>query len=112
LETSLDVEVRVDLIPARSVPGPRVETDTHIMGMGLARTIDDALKNATANLAAWLERDYRLTPTEVAEVIGTGVEYRVSEVANRNAGVIAKLPKARLATLAKQAERRAAKAGP
>ncbi len=112
LETSLDVEVRVELIPASSVPGPRVETDTHIMGMGLARTIDDALRDATANLTAWLERDYRLTPNEVAEVIGTAVEYRVSEVANRNAGVIAKLPKARLATLATQAEGRAARSGP
>jgi acetamidase/formamidase len=107
LETSLDVEVRVDLIPARSVPAPRVETETHIMGMGLARSIDEALRSATANLAAWLSRDYHLTPSEVAEVIGTAVEYRISEVADRNAGVVAKLSKARLATLIRYAERRA-----
>lgn len=99
LETSLDVEVRVDLIPARRVPGPRVETETHIIGMGLGRSIDDAFRAATSNLADWLARDYHLAPAEVAEVIGTAVEYRVSEVADRNAGVIAKLSKARLATL-------------
>jgi acetamidase/formamidase len=106
LETSLDVEVRVDLFPARTIPGPRVETATHIIGMGLARTIDEALKSATANLAAWLSRDYHLTPSEVAEVIGTAVEYRVSEVADRNAGVVAKLAKARLATLVRSAGER------
>jgi acetamidase/formamidase len=106
LETSLDVEVRVDLIPGRNIPEPRVETETHVMAMGLARTIDEALRSATANLAAWLTRDYHLTPAEVAEVIGTAVEYRVSEIADRNAGVIAKLPKARLATLIKYAGER------
>jgi acetamidase/formamidase len=106
LETSLDVEVKVDLIPARSVPGPRVETGTHIMGMGLARSIDEAVRSATANLAAWLSRDYHLTPSEVAEVIGTAVEYRISEIADRNAGVVAKLSKARLATLIRFAEQR------
>jgi acetamidase/formamidase len=107
LETSLDVEVRVDLIPARNVPGPRVETESHIMGMGLARSIDEAFKSATANLAAWLARDYHLTPAEIAEVIGTAVEYRISEVADRNAGVVAKLSKARLASLIRYAEQRA-----
>jgi acetamidase/formamidase len=102
LETSLDVEVTVELIPQRRIPGPRVENDTHIMGMGLAGSLDDAYRAATANLAAWLTRDYNLTPSEVAEVMGTAVEYRISEVADRNAGVVAKLSKARLATLSKE----------
>src|SRR5260221_7407232 len=69
LETSLDVEVTVELIPQRRIPGPRVENDTHIMGMGLAGSIDDAYRAATSNLAAWLARDYQLTPSEIAEVI-------------------------------------------
>jgi acetamidase/formamidase len=112
LETSLDVEVTVELIPARRIPGPRVENDTHIMGMGLAGSIDDAYRAATANLAAWLERDYHLTASEVAEVMGTAVEYRISEVADRNAGVVAKLSKARLATLTRQAEGPHARSGP
>ena len=62
--------------------------------------------------AASMVAQHGYSPAEVAEVIGTAVEYRVSEVANRNAGVIAKLPKAQLATLAKQGERPAAKRGP
>jgi acetamidase/formamidase len=107
LETSLEVEVRVELIAGRSVPSPRVETETHIAGMGLARTLDEAFRSATANLAAWLARDYHLTQAEIAEVIGTAVEYRVSEVADPNAGVVAKLSKARLATLVRFAEPRA-----
>lgn len=99
LETSLDVEVTVELASQSRIPGPRVENDTHIMGMGLAGSIDDAYRAANTNLAAWLSRDYHLTPSELAEVMGTAVEYRISEVADRNAGVVAKLSKARLSTL-------------
>lgn len=99
LETSLDVEVSVELIPSRNQPSPRVENQTHIMAMGLGRSLDDAFRQATVNLSAWLARDYHLTPAEIAEVIGTAVEYRISEVADRDAGIVAKLSKARLATL-------------
>jgi acetamidase/formamidase len=109
LETSLEVEVTVDLIPARRIPGPRLENETHIMGMGLAGSIDDAFRQATANLADWLTKDYHLTASEVGLVIGSSVEYRISEVADRNAGVVAKLSKARLALLTEGAPRSAAK---
>ena len=44
LETSLDVEFTVDVIPGRRTPGPRVESATHIMAMGLGGSLDDAFK--------------------------------------------------------------------
>jgi amidase len=96
LETSLDVEFSVDVIPGRRTPAPRVESSTHIMAMGLAGSLDDAFKTATSNMAAWLAEDYKLTPVEIAEVFGTAAEYRVSEVADRNAGVVLKINKDRL----------------
>lgn len=99
LETSLDVEFTVDLIPGRRTPGPRVESATHIMAMGLGGSIDDAFKSATANMAGWVAEDYKLLPAEIAELIGTSAEYRVSEVADRNAGVVLKISKERLKSL-------------
>lgn len=100
LETSMDVEFTVDVIPGKRVPGPRLESATHIMAMGLDGSIDDAFREATANMAAWLEEKYALTPPEVAEVLGTSAEYKVSEVADRNAGVVLKINKERLQALA------------
>jgi acetamidase/formamidase len=97
----MDVALTVDVIPGRPIPGPQVESDTHIMAMGLAGSIDDAYRAATANLIGWLSLDYQLTPSEIAEVIGTAAEYRISEVADRNAGVVVKINKDRLATLTK-----------
>jgi acetamidase/formamidase len=100
LETSMDVEFTVDVISGKSIRGPRAESATHIMAMGLAGSIDDAFRGATANMAQWLSDAYKLTPSEVAEVLGTAAEYKVSEAADRNAGVVLKIDKQRLQSLA------------
>ena len=99
LETSMDVELTVDIIPNKRIGGPRIENAADIIAMGLDGSIDDAFKEATSDMATWLAEDYKLTPSEVAQVLGTAAEYHVSEVADRNAGVVLKISKARLATL-------------
>ncbi len=93
LETSLDVEFSVDVVREKSIPGPRVENAEYLMAMGLAGSLDDAFQEATSALASWLESDYGLTGPEVAMLLGVTVEYEVSEVADRNAGIVAKIPK-------------------
>jgi amidase len=96
LETSMEVEFTVDVIPDKNIPGPRVESATHLMAMGLDGSLDDAFRDATANMAQWLTDEYKLTPSEVAQVLGTVSEYKVSEVADRNAGIVLKINKERL----------------
>jgi amidase len=104
LETSMDVEFTVDVIPGKSVRGPRVESATHIMAMGLSGSLDDAMREATASMAQWLTDEYKLTPSEVAQVLGTSAEYKVSEVADRNAGIVLKISKERLLPLTSAAK--------
>ena len=99
LETSMDVEFTVDVIPGKHAPAPRVENSTAIMAMGLGST-EDALRQATSNMALWLADSYGLTPSEIAEVLGTAAHYYVSEVADRNAGIVLMLRKDRLQALA------------
>jgi acetamidase/formamidase len=70
------------------------------MAVGLAGSLDDAFREATANMATWLTEEYKLTPSELAQVLGTAAEYKVSEVADRNAGVVLKINKERLRPLA------------
>lgn len=96
LETSMDVELSVDVIPGKRATGPRLESSTHIMAMGLAGSLDDAFRRATENMAGWLSDTYSLTPSEIAQVLGTSAEYKISEVADRNAGVVLKINKERL----------------
>ena len=101
LETSMDVEFSVDLIQHKRYSGIRLEDAHSIMTMGLYGPLDDAFKEATSVMAEWLASDYKLTPSEIAQVLGTVAEYRVNEVADRNSGIVLRLPKARLAALAK-----------
>ena len=93
----MEVEFTVDVVTAKNIQASRVESSTHIMTVGLGGTLEDALRAATAGLGQWLEQDYQLTPSEIAMVLGSGIEYSVAQVADRNAGVAAKLRKDRLA---------------
>jgi amidase len=104
LETSMDVELTVDIIPNKRIGDPRVETADAIISMGLDGSLDDAFKEATSDMATWLAEDYKLAPSEVAQVIGAAAEYRVSEAADRNAGVVLKLKKKYLQPLAPAAK--------
>ncbi|HEY2739301.1 MAG TPA: acetamidase/formamidase family protein [Thermoanaerobaculia bacterium] len=99
LETSMEVEITVDVLPRKSISSPRVESPTHLMTVGLGGSLEDALRAATSGMAQWLEQDYKLTPPELAQVLGTAVEYSINEVADRNAGIVAKIRKERLAPL-------------
>ena len=102
LETSMDVEFSVDVIPATHLSARRIETPTHIITMGLSASLDNALKGATDGMAKWLNEDYKLTPSETAQLLGTAAEYKVSEVADRNSGVVLKIDKQRLTGLVKK----------
>jgi acetamidase/formamidase len=96
LETSMDVEFTVDVIPGTRLRARRVETSSHVISMGYAGSLDDALRWATTDMARWLEEKYKLTPSEIGQVLGTAAEYKVSEVADRNSGVVLKINKDRL----------------
>ena len=93
LETSMDVEFSVELVKGKSIGMPRVESPTHIMTLGQAGSLDEALRVATAGMVQWLQQDYALTLSEAAVVLGSAVEYSVANLAGRSVGMAAKLDK-------------------
>jgi acetamidase/formamidase len=93
LETSMDVEFSVDVIKHSFIAGPRVETATHYAAIGIAGSVDDAMRRATSGRVQWLQQDYRLTASEAALVLGSSAEYRISEIADRDASVVLELRK-------------------
>ena len=101
LETSMDVTVRVDVLQGKHLHGPRVETADALIAMGLGGDLEDALQGATANMADWLQDEYKLTASEQAEFLGVASEIHISEVADRNAGVVVKIKKRDLGKLTK-----------
>lgn len=106
LETSMDVEFSVAVIKARAQATPRVESATRLMAVGQAGSLDEAVRAATHGLIQWLQQDYRLSLSEASQLLGAAVEYRITTLAGRNAGVAAMLDKSRLASLRAASARR------
>lgn len=99
LETSMDVEFTVDLLRGKSTQGPRFENDEYLMASGIAGSLQDALQEATTQLARWLERDYKLSANESNVILGSSIRYDIAEVVDPQVHIVAKVSKSVLATL-------------
>jgi amidase len=99
LETSMNVEFTVNLIRGKSSQGPRFENDEYLMASGIAGSLQEALQQATTELARWLEKDYKLSANESAIVLGTSVKYDIAEVVDPQLHIVAKVSKSVLAML-------------
>lgn len=95
LETSLDVEFTVTLMKKDSLQleFPRMEDSACIMSIGVGKTVEKALKIATAGLLKWLQADYHLTLQEATQVMSTTLEYTIAEIADPEIVVVAKIRK-------------------
>ena len=100
LETSMDVEFSVEVLKNRFISSPRVETTTHYAAVGIAGSLEDAMRRATSGMLQWLQQDYHLGVAEAALVLGSSAEYRISEIADRDASVVLKLRKDLLRNIA------------
>jgi acetamidase/formamidase len=101
LETSMDVQFTVDVVPNVSLGQPRVEDRDFVMVMGTGSTVDAAMKNATTGMSRWLASTYHLTPHDIAAVLGTEMKYEIAEVVDSEYDVVAKLSKSALAKIGK-----------
>ena len=101
LETSMDIEFTVDLIEGKSFGHPLAENAEHLISIGIGGTLDLALQMATSGMMRWLERDYKLSASEAAIVVGFAMRYDVVDLVGTQVSIAAKLPKAALAKLRK-----------
>jgi len=102
LETSMDFEFTVDLIRDQNFGHPLAENAEFLISIGIGGSLDQALQQATSGLVRWLERDYKLTASESALVLGFAVKYDVVDLVGTQVSIAAKLPKTALARLTKR----------
>lgn len=96
LETSLDVEFTVDVVKKKAAGWPRIESDTHVMVLGSARPLLQALQNATTEMQRWLMAEYGFSERGAATFMGQALEYEVANVVDPNFTVVAKVRKSLL----------------
>ncbi|MGH9385129.1 MAG: acetamidase/formamidase family protein [Vicinamibacterales bacterium] len=97
LETSMDVEFTVELIKKKAIGWPRLENDTHLMVLGSARPLLQALQHATTEMQRLLVADYGYAERSAASLMGQALEYEIANVVDPNFTVVAKIRKSVLA---------------
>jgi acetamidase/formamidase len=76
-----------------------LENADYLMAMGVAGSVADSIQVATTQLAEWLKKDYKLSDSEVALVLGAVAKYDITELVDPQFNVVAKIPKSALKTL-------------
>ena len=93
LEISMDVEFTVDLIKKKKISWPRLENETHIMVLGSARPLLQALQHATTELQRWLMSDHGFDERGSSLLLGHALEYDIANVVDPHFTVVAKIRK-------------------
>ncbi|MDJ0920943.1 MAG: acetamidase/formamidase family protein [Henriciella sp.] len=93
LETSMDVEFEIDLIPGDRFPHLWSEDADYIMVHGIDSTLDKALQAATTGMINWLKTNYGLVDSEIAALLSPTIKYDIAVIVNSRPHVVARLPK-------------------
>jgi amidase len=93
LETSMDVELRIDLIKGKTIDWPRFEDESYIMVAGSTRPLIDAFRLAHVELIEWLVDDYGFDRIDAYALLGQLAESTVANIVDPNYTVVAKFPK-------------------
>ncbi len=93
LEVSMDVEFTVELIKGQEIGWPRLESDEHLMTIGSARPLLQALQHATTELQRWLMSDYGFDERGSSLLLGHALEYDIANVVDPHFTVVAKIRK-------------------
>lgn len=93
LEVSMNVEFTVDLIKGHKIGWPRLESDEHLMTLGSARPLLQALQHATTELQRWLMSDFGFDERGSSLLMGHAMEYDIANVVDPHFTVVAKISK-------------------
>ena len=94
----MDVEFTVDLVKKKGIGWPRIESGTHLMTLGSARPLLQALQHATTEMQRWLMADHGFSERGAQVFMGQALEIEVANVVDPNFTVVAKVRKDLLPT--------------
>ena len=93
IEQSLTGVFRFVVHKGVTISGPRAETDTHYMIMGIDLDLDRATRHATWEVVDFLVKEKGLTPAKALSLASIAVDFRVSEVVDLTQVVTGYIPK-------------------
>jgi acetamidase/formamidase len=82
IETSMNGRITLKLRKDLKLTTPIAETPTHIITMGFAQTLDEALELALKNMIDFLERFANLSPEDAYVLCSLAVNFHITQVVN------------------------------
>ncbi|HEX6096639.1 MAG TPA: acetamidase/formamidase family protein [Thermoanaerobaculia bacterium] len=96
IETSMEVEVRVDRRKDLPIAWPRGKDAEWIWTIGNARPLEQAIQHATTEMLRCLQSEYALDLPSACMLLSVAAEYEVGNVCNPAFSVACKLPRSSL----------------
>ncbi|MCH1572357.1 MAG: acetamidase/formamidase family protein, partial [Longimicrobiales bacterium] len=93
IEQSLTGTFRFVVHKGVNISGPRAETDTHYLIMGIDLDLDRAMRQATSEVVHFLMTEKGLSPDKALSLASIAVDFRVSEVVDLTQVVTGFIPK-------------------
>ena len=93
IEQSLTGVFRFVLHKGRTISGPRAETDTHYIAMGIDLDLDRALRMAVWEVVNFLVEAKGLTPAKALSLASIAVDFHVGEAVDLTQVVTGRIPK-------------------
>jgi acetamidase/formamidase len=93
LEQSLTGVFRFVLHKGRTIAGPRAETPTHYILMGIDRDLNRAMRKATLEVVDFLVKEKGLTPAKAFSLASIAVDFHVAEAVDDTQVVAGQIPK-------------------
>ncbi len=93
VEVPMDVTLVVEVISEISTPAPRLETDTHIMSIGVARPLEDAYRAAHADLVQLVSDLTGLDQLDAYQLLSQAGQAHVGNVVDESYTIAAAIDK-------------------
>ncbi|MBI5030532.1 MAG: acetamidase/formamidase family protein [Chloroflexi bacterium] len=97
LETTAQVQLRVEVQKSRAIEWPRMEDENFLMTTGSLHSLIDAVRVAQVEMLNWLVGDYGFEKWEGWQVLSQASTMRIGNIVDPNFTVVVKFPKTLLA---------------
>jgi len=81
----------VRVLSGKTIGWPRIDGETHVMAVGNARPLDQAVQHATTELLRMLQEEHGLSYRASSVLLGQCIEYDIGNVYDPAYTVVAKL---------------------
>jgi acetamidase/formamidase len=93
IETANTAYLQFILHKGKRLSGPRVETATHYIAIGLAPDLDDAMQMAYDQTVEWLKEMKGFDQFTTTPLASIAIDYRITQIVDGTKGVHAMIPK-------------------